>query len=205
ATKEEIKAAVWDCGIDKSPGPDGFSFGIYRHFWSIIEHDVYLAVKHFFNHGDIPSGCNSSFIALISKVPNANMVKDFRPISLIGSIYKIIAKILSNRLVNVLGDIVNEVQSAFIAGRQMLDGPFILNEFNRHLSLLDGPFILNEVLQWCSRKKRKSLIFKVDFEKAFDSVRWDFLDDVLKKFGFGDKWINLSKSKIKGVNVESDQ
>nr|GFC46775.1 RNA-directed DNA polymerase, eukaryota, reverse transcriptase zinc-binding domain protein [Tanacetum cinerariifolium] len=119
----------------------------------------------------------------------ANMVKDFRPISLIGSIYKIIAKILSNRLVNVLGDIVNEVQSAFIAGRQMLD----------------GPFILNEVLQWCSKKKRKSLIFKVDFEKAFDSVRWDFLDDVLKKFDFGDKWINLSKSKIKGVNVESDQ
>nr|GFB97613.1 RNA-directed DNA polymerase, eukaryota, reverse transcriptase zinc-binding domain protein [Tanacetum cinerariifolium] len=178
ATKEEIKAAVWDCGTDKSPGPDGFSFGFYRHFWSIIEHDVYLAVKHFFNHRDIPSGCNSSFIALIPKVLDANMVKDFRPISLIGSIYKIIAKILSNRLVNVLGDIVNEVQSAFIAGRQMLD----------------GPFILNEVLQWCSKKNRKSLIFKVNFEKAFDSVRWDFLDDVLKKFGFGDKWCNWIQS-----------
>ncbi|GJZ36034.1 hypothetical protein Tco_0581851 [Tanacetum coccineum] len=64
--------------------------------------------------------------SLIPKVPDANLVKDFRPISLIGSIYNIIAKILSNRLVNVLGDIVNEVQSAFIAERQMLDGPFIL-------------------------------------------------------------------------------
>ncbi|GJY68998.1 RNA-directed DNA polymerase, eukaryota, partial [Tanacetum coccineum] len=94
------------------------------------------------------------------------------PISLIGSLYKIIAKILANRLVGVLGDIVNEVQSAFIADRQ----------------ILDGPFILNEVLQWCKVKKKQSLIFKVDFEKAYDSVQWDFLDDVLSKFGFGEKW-----------------
>nr|GEW92627.1 RNA-directed DNA polymerase, eukaryota [Tanacetum cinerariifolium] len=93
---------------------------------------------------DKAPGCNSSFIALIPKIPDANMVKDFRPISLIGSVYKIIAKILLNQLVNVLGDIVSEVQSVFVANRQILDGPFILNE--------------------------------------------DFLDDVLCKFGFGDKW-----------------
>ncbi|GJY75848.1 RNA-directed DNA polymerase, eukaryota, reverse transcriptase zinc-binding domain protein [Tanacetum coccineum] len=145
---------------------------------TIAEHDVYMAVNHFFIHGEIPPGCNSSFIALIPKVPDANLVKDFRPISLIGSIYKIIAKILSNRLVNVLGDIVNEVQSAFIAERQMLD----------------GPFILNEILQWCTKKKKKTLIFKVDFEKAFDSIRWDFLDDVLKEFGFRCKWRNWIQS-----------
>nr|GEY36788.1 RNA-directed DNA polymerase, eukaryota, reverse transcriptase zinc-binding domain protein [Tanacetum cinerariifolium] len=112
-TKEEVKRTVWDCGTDKSPGPDGFTF---------------------------------------------------RPISLIGSIYKIIAKILANRLVRVLGDILNEVQSAFIAERQ----------------ILDGLFILNEVLQWCKIKKKQSLIFKVDFEKA----------------------MNMSKSKIMGVHVE---
>ncbi|GJZ73488.1 RNA-directed DNA polymerase, eukaryota, reverse transcriptase zinc-binding domain protein [Tanacetum coccineum] len=144
----------------------------------VSKHDVYIAVNHFFIHGEIPPGCNSSFIALIPKVPDANLVKDFRPISLIGSIYKIIAKILSNRLVNVLGDIVNEVQSAFIAERQMLD----------------GPFILNEILQWCTKKKKKTLIFKVDFEKAFDSIRWDFLDDVLKEFGFRCKWRNWIQS-----------
>ncbi|GKA76688.1 RNA-directed DNA polymerase, eukaryota, reverse transcriptase zinc-binding domain protein [Tanacetum coccineum] len=132
-------------------------------------------------------GCNSTFIALIPKNPDANMVKDFRPISLIGSIYKIIAKILTNRLVGVLGDIVNEVQSAFISERQ----------------ILDGPFILNEIMQWCRRRKKQSLIFKVDFEKAYDSVRWDFLDDILVKFGFGIKWrgwiqncLNSSKGSI---------
>ncbi|GKB18971.1 RNA-directed DNA polymerase, eukaryota [Tanacetum coccineum] len=100
------------------------------------------------------------------------MVKDFRPISLIGSLYKIIAKVLANRLVGVLSELINEVQSAFVADRQ----------------ILDGPFILNEVLHWCRKKKKHALIFKVDFEKAYDSVRWDFLDDVLDKFGFGAKW-----------------
>nr|GFA89603.1 RNA-directed DNA polymerase, eukaryota, reverse transcriptase zinc-binding domain protein [Tanacetum cinerariifolium] len=104
-TIDEIKTAVWKCGMDKSPGPDGFTFDFYRQFWSTIDKDVYAAVNHFFINGDIPAGCSSSFIALISKVPDANLVKDFRPISLIGSIYKIIAKILKNRLINVLGDI----------------------------------------------------------------------------------------------------
>ncbi|GJU69267.1 RNA-directed DNA polymerase, eukaryota [Tanacetum coccineum] len=117
-SKEELKRAVWDCGMDKSPGPDGFTFGFFRKFWSTIENDVYEAVTYFFTNGDIPKGCNSSFIALIPKTPRANMVKDFRPISLIGCMYKIIAKILTNRLVGVIGDIVNEVQSAFIADRQ---------------------------------------------------------------------------------------
>nr|GFA33446.1 RNA-directed DNA polymerase, eukaryota, reverse transcriptase zinc-binding domain protein [Tanacetum cinerariifolium] len=143
-TREELKRAVWDCGVNNI----------------------------FFMNGEIPNGCNSSFIALIPKVPDSNLVKDFRPISLIESVYKIIAKILANRLVNVLDGIVSEVQSAFGAGRQMLD----------------GPFIINEIIQWCRSKKRKALIFKVDFEKAFDSVRWEYLDDVLFKFGFGSKW-----------------
>ncbi|GKD53611.1 RNA-directed DNA polymerase, eukaryota, partial [Tanacetum coccineum] len=170
ASKKPRKVSIFDDIVLRSfcwckaraPGPDDFTFGFYRRFWKVIENDVFDAVNHFFTYGDIPKGCNSSFIALIPKIPDANVVKDFRPISLIGSLYKIIAKILANRLVVVLGDIVNEVQSAFIADRQ----------------ILDGPFILNEVLQWCKSKKKQSLIFKVDFEKAYDSVRCDFLDEV---------------------------
>nr|GEZ71214.1 RNA-directed DNA polymerase, eukaryota [Tanacetum cinerariifolium] len=182
-SKEELKRAVWECGTDKSPGQDGFSFGFYRQFWPSIENDVFAAVSHFFTFGDIPNGCNSCFIALIPKVPDDNLVKDFRPISLIRSMCKIIAKILANRLVGVLGDIVNEVQSAFITERQ----------------ILDGPFILNEVIQWFKLKKKQSLIFKVDFEKSYDSVRWDFLDDVLKKFSFGNKWCAWIQSCLRSL------
>ncbi|GKA42629.1 hypothetical protein Tco_0735289, partial [Tanacetum coccineum] len=127
-SNDEIKKAVWECGTDKAPGPDGFTFGFFRHFWHLVEKEVQDAVRYFFYSNDLPNGCNSSFIALIPKIPDANLVKDFRPISLIGSIYKIIAKILTNRLVCVMGGIVNEVQSAFIEDRQILDGPFILNE-----------------------------------------------------------------------------
>nr|GEW00408.1 RNA-directed DNA polymerase, eukaryota [Tanacetum cinerariifolium] len=130
------------------------------------------AVEYFFIHGDMTKRCNLNCIAFIPKVLDANMVKHFHPISLIGSLYKIIAKVLANRLVGVLNDLINEVQSTFLADRQ----------------ILDGPFILNEVLQWCRKKKKHALIFKVDFEKAYDSLRWDFLEDVLDKFGFGAKW-----------------
>ncbi|GJY26366.1 putative reverse transcriptase domain-containing protein [Tanacetum coccineum] len=83
-SKEEVKRAVWDCDVDKSPGPDGFSFSFYRHFWPVIEKDVFEAVDYFFMYGEIPNGCNSNFIALIPKILDANMVKDFRPISLMG-------------------------------------------------------------------------------------------------------------------------
>nr|GEY64548.1 RNA-directed DNA polymerase, eukaryota, reverse transcriptase zinc-binding domain protein [Tanacetum cinerariifolium] len=96
-----------------APGPDGFTFGFYRRYWDIIGSDVIDAVKWFFLLREISKGGNSSFIYLIHKVPNANMVKDFRPISLIGSLYKVIAKVLENRLLTVLDDIVDEIQPTF--------------------------------------------------------------------------------------------
>nr|GEZ51894.1 RNA-directed DNA polymerase, eukaryota [Tanacetum cinerariifolium] len=136
-TIEEIKRAVWDCGIDKSPRPDGFTFSFYRRYCDIIKKDVADAVSFFFISGNFPKGGNSSFIALISKMQDVKVVKDYRPISLIGSLYKIIAKILANRLVGVLGELVNEVQSAFIVNRQ----------------ILDSRFILDELIHWCHAKK----------------------------------------------------
>ncbi|GJS78050.1 RNA-directed DNA polymerase, eukaryota, reverse transcriptase zinc-binding domain protein [Tanacetum coccineum] len=187
-----------------------------RRYWSILERDVVDAVSYFFKDGSFPKGGNSSFIALIPKMQDAKLVKDYRPISLIGRMYKTIAKILANQLVGVLGDIVNEVQYAFVTNRQ----------------ILDGPFILNELLQWCKSKKKQTMIFKINFEKAYDSVRWDYLNDVLNKFGFGTKWrgwiqtclsssrgsilvngsptasdlrLNIHKSKIMGVAVEEEK
>ncbi|GKB47787.1 RNA-directed DNA polymerase, eukaryota, reverse transcriptase zinc-binding domain protein, partial [Tanacetum coccineum] len=124
----EIKRAVYDCRANKSPGPDGFTFEFFRRYWTLIDLDVVAVVSEFFSLGKFPSGCNASFITLIPKTQDAKLVKDFRPISLIGSIYKIIMKIMANRITLVISDLVSDVQSAFVAGRQILDGPFILNE-----------------------------------------------------------------------------
>nr|GEX36441.1 RNA-directed DNA polymerase, eukaryota [Tanacetum cinerariifolium] len=152
------KKAIWVCGTKKSLGPDGFTFGFYRRFWKIIESDVFEAIKQFFTLGKFPKGCNSCFIALILKIPDANLVKDFRPISLIGSLYKIIAKILANRLVGVLGDIVDEVQYAFIADRQILDGLRI----NMSKSKINRVLVDREKIR-CATAKLGCLILKLPF------------------------------------------
>nr|GFC18317.1 RNA-directed DNA polymerase, eukaryota [Tanacetum cinerariifolium] len=76
-TRDEIKAAVWDCGENKSPGPNSFTFVFFRHFWDLIGSDLCAAVNCFFDSGSFPRGCNSSFIALIPKVMDAEFVTDF--------------------------------------------------------------------------------------------------------------------------------
>nr|GEU39670.1 RNA-directed DNA polymerase, eukaryota [Tanacetum cinerariifolium] len=167
-SREEIQPAVWDCGENKTPGPDGYTFEFFRKFWNSIGPDLCAVVELFFINGSFSRGCNSSFIALIPKTTDAKFVNDYRPISLIGSVYKVVTNIMANRLAMVIKDIVSDTQSAFVANKQ----------------ILDCPFILNEVLQWCKRKNKKVMFFKVDFAKAYDSGRWDFLIDVLEAFSF---------------------
>ncbi|GKB70539.1 cysteine-rich receptor-like protein kinase, partial [Tanacetum coccineum] len=150
----EIKEAVWNCGSSKAPGPDGFSFKFFKKYWSMLEHDIVSFVKDFEVSGLIPRGCNSSFITLVPKVEDPLVISDFRPISLIGSQYKIIAKILANRLSRVLPSVVGEVQMAYIKGRQ----------------IIDGPLMINEIIAWAKKHKKRLMFLKVDFEKAFDSL-----------------------------------
>ncbi|GJV44608.1 hypothetical protein Tco_1429144 [Tanacetum coccineum] len=111
---DEIKKSVWECGINKSLGPGGFTFEFFRKYWKIIGQDIVAAVTEFFSTSKFPPSCNSTFIALIPKIHDATIIKDFHQISLIGSIYKIIAKILVNRLSLVILDLINEVHTAFV-------------------------------------------------------------------------------------------
>ncbi|GJZ29353.1 RNA-directed DNA polymerase, eukaryota [Tanacetum coccineum] len=153
-SNDEIRCAVWNYGHDKSPRPDGFTFDFFRTFWNIIGVDFCKAVDWFFHHHSFAKGCNSSFVTLIPKSNDPKFVSDYRPISLIGSIYKVVTKVLANRLSMVMSDLISDVQSAFLPSRQ----------------ILDGPFIINELLSWCKHKKQQAMLFKVDFAKAYDSV-----------------------------------
>ncbi|GKC09900.1 hypothetical protein Tco_1001510 [Tanacetum coccineum] len=113
---DEIRKAVWECGENKSPDPDGYTFEFYRKFWYLVGPDFCKAIQWFFYHSNFLRGCNSSFVALIPKVPDAKLVSDFRPISLLGSMYKVITKILANRLSSVISDLVSDVQRVVEAG-----------------------------------------------------------------------------------------
>ncbi|GJU53304.1 RNA-directed DNA polymerase, eukaryota [Tanacetum coccineum] len=147
---DEIRQTVWGCGEDKSPGPDRFT------------------------------GYNSSFVSLIPKNSDPKFVTDFHPISLIRCLYKVVTKILALRLSTIISGLISDVQTAFVPGRK----------------ILDGPFIINELLAWCKHYKHQAMVFKVDFAKAYDSVRWDYLMDVLKSFGYGDKWCGWIKGSL---------
>jgi len=167
-SEEEVRDAIWGCDSSKSPGPDGFNFGFIKSCWDILKKDVMNAVKDFAGFGCWPRGSNSSFLCLIPKVENPQQMGEFRPISLVGCLYKIISKAFSLRLKKVIGKITDIRQSTFLEGR----------------GLLDSVLIANEVLEDYKRKRKQSIFFKVDYEKAYDSVKWEFLYYMLRRLGF---------------------
>jgi hypothetical protein len=137
-----------------------------------MKDDLMRFVSDFHRNGKLLKGINSTFISLIPKKDCPQTLNDFRPISLVGSLYKVLAKLLANRLKNVIGSVISDTQSAFVKGRQ----------------ILDGILVANEVVDEAKKLKKDLLLFKVDFEKAYDSVDWKYLDDVMGKMSFPTLW-----------------
>ncbi|GKV38927.1 hypothetical protein SLEP1_g46780 [Rubroshorea leprosula] len=169
---EEIEEGLRSYDGSKAPGPDGYNFNFLKFAWHCIKEDFINFFSEFHRNGKLVRGLNSSFIALIPKKLNAGGLKDYRPISLIGCVYKLLAKVLANRLKSVVAEIVSETQSAFVGGRQ----------------LVDSVLVLNEVVDEIKTKKQPAFVFKADFEKAYDCVDWSFLDWMMESLSFGTKW-----------------
>ena len=184
-TEKEIKDAIWECGSDKTPGPYGINFRFIKEFWEVLKVDVLRFMDEFYVHGSFPKGCNASFITLVPKVKDPQNLHKFRPISLIGCIYKMVSKVLARRLKGVMPLLIDETQSAFIEGTH----------------LLHSAIIANEVIQEAKIRNKPCLVFKVDYKMAYDSVSWEFVLYLLKRMGFCDRWVTWIEGCLKSASI----
>lgn len=174
-SEEEISDALFQIGPLKAPGPDGFPARFFQKNWGILKEDVVRAVKIFFVDGQMQEGVNDTVIVMIPKKSLAEDMKDFRPISLCNVVYKVVAKCLVNRLRPLLHDVISEAQSAFVPGRLITDNALIA-------------FECFHSIQKCNRENQNFCALKLDLSKAYDHVDWQFLDGVMERMGFCDKW-----------------
>jgi hypothetical protein len=155
--KEEFREAIFSMNPDKCPGPDGYNPGFYQHFWSLCSDDIFKDCCHWLDSGQFPSTLNTTNIALIPKGNIQSTMKDWRPIALCNVLYKIIAKVLANRLKQVLPKCVSHHQSAFVPER----------------SILDNAMVAIEVVHYMKTKttgKAGCVALKLDINKAYDRM-----------------------------------
>jgi hypothetical protein len=173
-SNEEIDNVVRQMPIDKAPGPDGFNGLFFKKCWHIIKEDVYQLCNDFFSGNISLQAINSSFITLIPKNSNPVTPNDFRPISLLNSILKLITKLMADRLQTIIITLIHQNQYGFIQIWTIQD-------------CLAWSF---EYIYQCQQSKRELVILKLDFEKAFDTIEHDTFLKMMEKIGFNGTWIS---------------
>ncbi|GJR12441.1 hypothetical protein Tco_0795093 [Tanacetum coccineum] len=168
-SSKEVKEAMFSMGNDKSPDPDGYTAAFFKSAWDIVGSDVTRAVCEFFTNGRLLKELNHTVIALISKVHSPACVNDYRLISCCNVLFKCISKIIANRIKECLKRLVSPNQSAFVPSRSITDNILLTQEIMHNYHLDRG-------VPRCA--------FKVDIQKAYDTVDWEFLKVVLIGFGF---------------------
>ncbi|XP_057246803.1 uncharacterized protein LOC130589540 [Beta vulgaris subsp. vulgaris] len=175
-TRDEIYHALFQMHPNKAPGIDGMHALFYQKFWHIVGDDVVSCVQNWW-HGNVDlQMLNKTCITLIPKCQHPIQMGDFRPISLCNVLYKVISKVMANRLKVILPDLISSQQSAFVPGRLITDNAMIAFEIFHYMKRSgDG--------------RTGSMAFKLDMSKAYDRVEWSFLEKVMLKLGFCESWI----------------
>ena len=178
-SEEELKMIVFGSGLNKSPGPDGFTNEFYKKFWPILRILLLSLMNSFFKKKSISQNHLMGAITCIPKGDKIrNKLKNWRPITLLNSIYKFYSGIWANRIKKHLPKLIGESQTGFVQNR-------FIGE-NTRLTL--------DILNEAQFENTSGLLILIDFEKAFDSISWDFISKILKKINFSDQTIEVVKS-----------
>ena len=176
---EELRKIVFKSKNNKSPGPDGFSNEFYKIFWNQIQFLLLKLINFYRNNGELNKSQISGIITCIPKGGKMrNNLKNWRPITLLNSIYKFYSGILADRIKQILPKLIHADQKGFINGR-------FIGENTR---------LTYDIIKECEARNTNALIILIDFEKAFDSISWNFIIDSMKKFNFGENIISWVRS-----------
>ncbi|KAL9661671.1 hypothetical protein QQ045_026497 [Rhodiola kirilowii] len=186
---EEIRNAVFSLGPYKSPGIDGFPAIFYQRHWDCIKANIIKEVREFWTEGKLDKDINKTLIVLIPKKKEALRIEDWRPISLCTVAVKIISKIIAQRLQPILNQIISMFQSAFVKGRIITDNFVVAHEI--------ANFLKN-----CRDDHSFYASVKVDMSKAYDRVEWYFLEKLLLKMGFAEKWVGRVMSCVTSATYQ---
>ncbi|CAK8530761.1 unnamed protein product [Lathyrus sativus] len=176
-SEDEITKALKGIGDLKAPGLDGYGAKFFKTIWTTIKTDVIAAIKKYFEIGKIYKAFNSVVVSLIPKGQNSCEIKDYRPIVVCTTFYKIISKILTDRLGSVIPSVVNHNQAAFIPGQNI----------HNHIMLATGL-----IKDYTRKGGTPRIMMQIDLQKAYDMVNWRALECIMKEMGFPNKFIQLT-------------
>lgn len=185
-TESEIWDVIKSMHPDKAPGPDGFTARFLQVAWEIIRPDIMAALDAFWHNGRNLHSINDAILILLPKTTEATSNKDYRPISLIHCLGKLLSKALVNRLAPKLNVLVHKSQSAFIKGR----------------SIHDNFRFVQKAARLLHARKKSRLLLKIDITKAFDSVAWPFLLELMAHMGFPPAWLDWTSMLLSSASTK---
>eukprot|EP00253_Pinus_taeda_P016963 PITA_16963 len=177
---QEVDEAMAHLKEGKAPGPDGFTTTFFHVFWDLIKVEVCQVVEESKALRWLLPSLNSTFITLIPKEENSITPDKFRPIALCNILYKVISKVIANRLKPLLPMLISPEQSCYAEGRQ----------------IMDGIILTHEIIHSLKQSKQAGMLLKVDLSKAFDKLSWSYIHHMLKAFGFCSTWVRWIMSLI---------